>query len=442
MRYYFLRPLRKSQTEVPLAISSNPASLTLDRVSPGNVASVTVSLNRESPTAVAVTVSSSDVSVTVSPGTFSLGGANPVSQVVTLTGTSTGPDAVNVQITAAGLADRTISVNRPVVPLNLTVAPASLTLGRVSPGNMATVTAVLNRVPETAVLVSVNSSDASVAVDPASFSLSTGNPPSRDITLTGSLTGPNAVTVTINPVGLSTRSVSVTRPAFSPDMIAGLALWLDAADASTITVDNTTNVSEWREKSSNGRHLSQSTPSSRPAYNLAQYNGRASVNHDPNESMTSTLTSAESFFGPGRNTITIFEAFRYASGGPITSRIFDGTDSNRVDRQSSFANTLTWSGTGYSTNNASASTSFRVMVRRFDGNAGTYLQRVDGTLVQSAANFTGYAMGSSNNYRVRLGNEVVGSAADFGEFLVFNRALTDTELGLIENYLRAKWTGV
>lgn len=49
------------------------------------------------------------------------------------------------------------------------------------------------------------------------------------------------------------------------DLGAGLALWLDADDAATITL-NGSNVSQWRDKSGNGWHMSQAIAASQPAY--------------------------------------------------------------------------------------------------------------------------------------------------------------------------------
>ena len=46
---------------------------------------------------------------------------------------------------------------------------------------------------------------------------------------------------------------------------ADLALWLDAADADTITL-NGSNVSQWDDKSGNGRNVSQAVAAQQPAY--------------------------------------------------------------------------------------------------------------------------------------------------------------------------------
>lgn len=50
----------------------------------------------------------------------------------------------------------------------------------------------------------------------------------------------------MNPKLLRPRSTG-----FNPKSISGLALWLDASDLSTITL-NGSNVSEWRDKSGAG----------------------------------------------------------------------------------------------------------------------------------------------------------------------------------------------
>lgn len=61
-----------------------------------------------------------------------------------------------------------------------------------------------------------------------------------------------------------------------PSTVApNLVGWWDADDLSTITVS--TGVSEWRDKSGNGRHLSQATSGNQPALNLNNLNGRNTI---------------------------------------------------------------------------------------------------------------------------------------------------------------------
>lgn len=306
MRYYYLKTLRQRQPDNVPVLSIAPASLTLDRSAPGNTTSFTASLSFDPGRPTAVTVSSSDPSVTVSPATFALGGGNPIVGQVTVTGAETGPDSVTISVNASGQPSMTIPVTRPPVPLSLSVSPNTLTLERVAPGNVADVSVSLNRVPDSAVLVSVSSSDSSVAVFPASFSLSTGNPPSRNVTLTGALSGPNSVTISVNPLNLPSRTVSVSRPAFSPALLNGLALWLDAADASTITLDGANNVSQWNDKSGNGRHFGQSDAARRPSYSLASINGLNCVSYDGVNDIMTRAAEAWAYEYP----VSVFVVFR------------------------------------------------------------------------------------------------------------------------------------
>jgi hypothetical protein len=51
------------------------------------------------------------------------------------------------------------------------------------------------------------------------------------------------------------------------------ALWLDAADASTVTTVSGA-VSEWRDKSGNGRNATQPAPSDRPTYSSTAFNNK------------------------------------------------------------------------------------------------------------------------------------------------------------------------
>lgn len=57
---------------------------------------------------------------------------------------------------------------------------------------------------------------------------------------------------------------------------SSLALWLDAADASTITLNGST-VSQWSDKSGNGRNVTQATASLQPTYNPSGLNGKPAL---------------------------------------------------------------------------------------------------------------------------------------------------------------------
>lgn len=57
------------------------------------------------------------------------------------------------------------------------------------------------------------------------------------------------------------------------------ALWLDAADANTITLNGST-VSQWNDKSGNGRNATQTTATNQPTYSATGINSKPSLNFD------------------------------------------------------------------------------------------------------------------------------------------------------------------
>ena len=62
-------------------------------------------------------------------------------------------------------------------------------------------------------------------------------------------------------------------------------LWLDAADASTITLNGST-VSQWNDKSGNGRNATQATAANQPTYIANSINGKSALDWDGvNDSM-------------------------------------------------------------------------------------------------------------------------------------------------------------
>lgn len=109
---------------------------------------------------------------------------------------------------------------------------------------------------------------------------------------------------------------------FSPRQISGLALWLDAADSSTITLNGST-VSEWLDKSGNGRNARQPTAARQPEYN-STLNGLPVVT--TSNSVPSNIFASDL---PAASAITIFAvikrlgaASRFISLGPTFANEF------------------------------------------------------------------------------------------------------------------------
>jgi hypothetical protein len=68
------------------------------------------------------------------------------------------------------------------------------------------------------------------------------------------------------PIAIPTPICLTQSPYWSPLTYSGLALWLDAADATTIQFSSGANISNWLDKSGNGRNATQATQSNQPIY--------------------------------------------------------------------------------------------------------------------------------------------------------------------------------
>jgi hypothetical protein len=235
---------------------------------------------------------------------------------------------------------------------------------------------------------------------------------------------------------LLTNRRIIFRPSFVPSNIANLALWLDASDSSTVTVDGSNNVSEWRDKSGNVRHVSQATTLARPNYISAERNGLNVVRHtSANLRLISANQSAETFYGSTRNEITLFLVWKYTSG---TVGVLLGKGSNALFMSSSNIASQ-WNGTSYTPTAFAASTSWRSTVSRYDGPNGKHDSWADGTKVATQTNFTSLAVAAGSDYRLNTNNDAISQNMDLAELLVFNRPLTDSEVGQMNTYLNSKW---
>ena len=92
------------------------------------------------------------------------------------------------------------------------------------------------------------------------------------------------------------------------------ALWLDAADSTTIT-ESSGSVSEWRDKSGNTLHVTQSTGSAQPT--LSTFGSRTALSFDgSNDNLTNATTGITSGTYSGELTV-FYVATRSGDGGTI-----------------------------------------------------------------------------------------------------------------------------
>jgi hypothetical protein len=77
------------------------------------------------------------------------------------------------------------------------------------------------------------------------------------------------------PAPTISRTSVLAKKAWTPANIR-TSIWLDAADISTITRNNNL-VSQWDDKSGNGRHVAQATADIQPTYNATGFDGKPSI---------------------------------------------------------------------------------------------------------------------------------------------------------------------
>lgn len=75
---------------------------------------------------------------------------------------------------------------------------------------------------------------------------------------------------------------------------SALALWLDAEDAASITLNGAT-VSQWNDKSGNARHVAQGTATNQPTYTASGLNGKPVLTFDGNDWFNPVTVSIPEF---------------------------------------------------------------------------------------------------------------------------------------------------
>jgi hypothetical protein len=106
------------------------------------------------------------------------------------------------------------------------------------------------------------------------------------------------------------------------------ALWLDADDASTITL-NVSTVSQWNDKSGNGRNATQATAANQPARTLNSINGKTALTFDgSNDNMavnysyhgnSATLFAVVARLNGGSNEQWVFSSYSGTNGTPLVA---------------------------------------------------------------------------------------------------------------------------
>jgi hypothetical protein len=238
---------------------------------------------------------------------------------------------------------------------------------------------------------------------------------------------------------------------FDPRSISGLAGWWDAADSSTL-FDATTGgssvapdggVGRWEDKSGNGRHATQGIAGSRPLRKTSQFNGRDALLFDGSDD----VLYVDDFYVNQHTFFAVYRSANNANRHTVARKGFQTNVTLEWLMRSTDATTVTHFASA-ATNASAAATavagSLRLATGRYDKTQVTC--SVNGG-AESATAFTSDILDTGLRIRIGAGfadNLDAGALAEqlsgeICELLLYNRALSASEVSTVNRYMAGKW---
>jgi hypothetical protein len=265
-------------------------------------------------------------------------------------------------------------------------------------------------------------------------------------------------------IGITASSV------WTPLELPGLAGWWDASDTSTITASSGS-VSQWNDKSSNGRNVSQGSGAAQPTTGASTRNGLNVLDFDGGDFLLAATASDWTFLHSAKSVVfSVFragnttdpEAFYVIWGTSLTVLLPTGANFLHDTRSSIPRNDALVHTSGP----ASSGPNFRVLHAQqnlLPGNVwgqGTVVGDIANSTLASrskirlngGSDLTGswsgnvntntstprhpFAIGSAQDSSGVFAGHLVGSVA---EVIVVNGELNSSEIETTEKYLLSKW---
>ena len=236
---------------------------------------------------------------------------------------------------------------------------------------------------------------------------------------------------------MNPRLLRPTGGTFTPKTLAGLALWFDADDASTITL-NSGNVSEWRDKSGNNRHATQGTAARQPAYTTNSLNGRPALTAPGNVVQNKGMTTPTWTYSAANTALFVFKAAALNEAiyqrGAINDQPRGAVQNTPLELRSTLGGT-----TATQVNSVTPYTANTWGIGGTVVNTGlsrVYLNGVYGT--DETANTQTWA--TSTAVRLfSLTDSLYTINGGIAEFIYYDRQLSASEITRVARYLSKKW---
>lgn len=228
---------------------------------------------------------------------------------------------------------------------------------------------------------------------------------------------------------------------FTPRSVAGLVLWLDAQDKSSIALSGS-NVSQWNDKSGKSNHAAQGTGANQPAYAATGVNALPCISFGAGKSLV--VTDHASLDHTTLDIFAVLQRDTDSGGGQVAVTKYGGASISRefqIVVTSADKWQLQGSTTGAATDiNATSATSATT------GQAFVIEAGHNGSYGFVSVNGGAPALGSGSSGIVNSDGDITlgrSSGADFlgniAELAVFSRYLGVAERAEMLAYLKMKW---
>lgn len=223
-----------------------------------------------------------------------------------------------------------------------------------------------------------------------------------------------------------------------PTDIGNCQLWLDAADASTIT-ESGGSVSQWDDKSVKGNNVTQGTGAAQPTTNATTQNALNVLDFDGGDS----LAMPSALFTIPAGDHTVFAVSARASEDASFDTIWgmaaganNGTFAiyNSVAGQIAFKSRTTAGGSIVNAGNTN--TDFNVIQTRRNGT--TQAIAINGGTEATDANAENLAA-VDGAFVGAAGTDTLNLTGNIAELIIYDRSLTADERTTVNNYLINKW---
>jgi len=233
--------------------------------------------------------------------------------------------------------------------------------------------------------------------------------------------------------GATTWSFTTAGDAWTPAELPNKALWLDAADAASVVLNGAA-VSQWNDKSGNGRNVAQANATYKPNYATASLNGNPSITFDGSDDYL-IGNVPDSVFPANITLIHVFVPLSTASTkGMLQIASALGSTNPWLLQQQSSTSYKHYVNLDYRITETIATNSPCISVLTYSGSQ--WISWLNGT--QGAA-YTG-SRGSFTGTSLYLGNGYNGYwNGRFGEVIATTSSLATEDRQKLEGYLAWKW---